>query len=68
MHVIWATGTFESYAGSGICIAENMCCTVNGIQEHDSYLRTHTRKVGLHCIHMYFEMLLRVNEDDFDRL
>ena len=68
VHVIWAARALENYAGAGIRVAENARCTIDGIQEHVTYLWTHTRQLGLRCVHMNFEVLLCVDEDDFDRL
>ena len=41
VHVIWAARALESYAGTGIRVAENACCAIDGIQEHVTYLWTH---------------------------
>ena len=68
MHVVRAARALESYAGTGIRVAENACCAIDGIQEHVTYLWTHTRQLGLRCVHMHFKMLLCVDEDNFDRL
>ena len=68
MHIVWAARALESYAGAGICVAENTCCAIDGIQEHVTYMWTHTRQLGLRCVHMYFEMLLSVNDSQFNRL
>ena len=68
VHVVRAARALESYAGAGIRVAENTRCAIDGIQEHVTYLWTHTRQLGLCCVHTHFEMLLSVNESQFNRL